>query len=384
VGFFDRVAVIKGYVRERDLAKVSRYLGGERGVAAVYEEPTPGEEVPVSLRTARFFGPAQFLVRMFGLPPYFSFDPTPYLTFSFLLFFGICFGDAIYGIAQVVLALWLARKVREYASLRQMFLLFAYAGVATIVMGVLTGSWCANLYDYLGEGNLLLRVKQATAVFDPLDKPVIALVIALGLGVANQLWAMVLRMYGSLRQRDYAGAVFDSGLWLIYLPGLVLLISAVLMVSEPAWVKRVGLWLVAIGGVGLVLTQGRNEKTFFGKALTGVVSLYGILGTYGSTSFIGDVLSYCRLLALALTTTIVGWSFNIVADLLRGSLGWWGFIPVVVLGHTFNFFISILTGFVHSARLIFVEFFGRFYSGGAPAFVAFGREQGRVRLLDGA
>jgi len=384
VGVFGRVVVIKGYVREQDLAKVAHYLADARGVAAVYEEPTPGEEVPVSLRTARIFAPAQFLVRMFGLPPYFSFDPTPYLTFSFLLFFGICFGDAIYGVAQVLLALWLARKVWEYVSLRQMFLLFAYAGVATIVMGVLTGSWCANLYDYLGEGNLLLRVKQATAVFNPLDKPVLALLIALGLGVANQLWAVVLRMYGSLRQRDYAGAVFDSGLWLIFLPGLVLLISAVLMVSEPAWVKRVGLWLVGIGGVGLVLTQGRNEKGFFAKALTGVVSLYGILGTYGGTTFVGDVLSYCRLLALALTTTIVGWSFNIVADLLRGTLGWWGFIPVVIVGHSFNFCISILTGFVHSARLIFVEFFGRFYSGGAPAFVAFGRERGRVRLREEA
>jgi V/A-type H+-transporting ATPase subunit I len=146
----------------------------------------------------------------------------------------------------------------------------------------------------------------------------------------------------------------------------------------------VGLWLVGIGGVGLVLTQGRNEKGLFAKALTGVVSLYGILGTYGGTTFVGDVLSYCRLLALALTTTIVGWSFNIVADLLRGTLGWWGFIPVVIVGHTFNFCISILTGFVHSARLIFVEFFGRFYSGGAPAFVAFGRERGRVRLREEA
>ena len=75
-------------------------------------------------------------------------------------------------------------------------------------------------------------------------------------------------------------------------------------------------------------------------------------------------------------------SLPIVAGLLKGPLGWWGFIPLVLFGHTFNFFISILGGFVHSARLIFVEFFGRFYSGGAPAFVPFGQEPGRVRLIE--
>lgn len=384
VGFLERVAVIKGYVRQRDLPRVARYLEGQAAVAAVYEEPTPEEPVPVSLRSGKLFAPAQFLVRMFGLPDYFSFDPTPYLMFSFLVFFGVCFGDAVYGLVQVALALWLARKVWDYISLRQMFLLFAYAGVATFVVGVLTGSWCSNLWEpqYLGEGNPLQRIKEATAVFEPMQRPVVALVVALAMGVANQLWAVMLRMYGDLRRGDYAGAVFDGGLWLVFLPGMVLAVTAVIMTEAPAWLLRAGLWMMLVSGVGLVLTQGRREKGLAAKALTGLVSLYGILGTYGSTSFIGDVLSYSRLLALGLTTTIVGMSFNIVAGLLRGPLGWWGFIPVLVFGHTFNFLISILGGFVHSARLIFVEFFGRFYSGGAPGFVAFGEEPGRVRLLE--
>jgi len=387
VGFLERVAVLAGYVRERDLARVSRYLDGQAGVAAVYEEPSPQEEVPVSLRTGKLFAPAQFLVRMFGLPDYFSFDPTPYLMFSFLLFFGICFGAAIYGLVLIGLGLWMARKVWDYTSLRQLFLLFAYAGVATFVVGVLTGSWCAELWKpkYLGEGNLLLRIKESTAIFEPLHKPVIALLIALGLGIANQVWAVMLRMYGAVRRRDYASAVFDSGLWLVFLPGLVLLVTAMMMEGEPPGVSQVGLWMGVGSGVGLVLTQGRHEKGFPAKAVTGVVSLYGILGTYGSTSFIGDVLSYSRLLALGLTTFVVGWSFNIVAGLVKGSLGplgWPAFILVVLFGHTFTFLISILGGFIHSARLIFVEFFGRFYSGGAPAFIAFGQEPGRVRLVE--
>ena len=387
VGLLDRVAVISGYVRKRDLPRVSRYLDGQAAVAAVYEEPTPGDEVPVSLRNNRLFAPGQFLVKMFGLPDYFSFDPTPYLMFSFLLFFGICFGDAIYGLVQVALALLLARKVWDYVSLRRFALLFAYAGVVTFVVGVITGSWCSTLWypEYLGEGNVLQRIKESTALFEPMQKPVIALLVALALGIANQLWAVVMRIYGALRKRDYAAAVFDGGLWLVFLPGLVLVITAVITQDEPVWVMRTGGWLAVTSAVGLVLTQGRREKGLAAKAITGLISLYGILGTYGSTSFIGDVLSYSRLLALGLTTTIVGMSFNIVAGLVKGSLGplgWPAFLVVVLFGHTFNFFISILGGFVHSARLIFVEFFGRFYTGGAPAFVPFGGEAGRVRLVE--
>ncbi len=160
-----------------------------------------------------------------------------------------------------------------------------------------------------------------------------------------------------------------------------------------------------------MLTQGRREKTFLAKAITGLVSLYGILGTYGATSFIGDTLSYSRLLALGLTTMIVGMSFNIIAAVIPEVLAQLvmalaqllpfatGIIrplarflelPVVALclsvliavfGHVFNFLISVLGGFVHSARLIFVEFFTKFYQGGARPFAPLGMPR-TVRIVD--
>jgi V/A-type H+-transporting ATPase subunit I len=108
--------------------------------------------------------------------------------------------------------------------------------------------------------------------------------------------------------------------------------------------------------------------------MTGMISLYGIVGTYGITAFIGDTMSYCRLLALALTTGIVALSFNMMADLLRPIpyVGIFLFIFVLVAAHIFNFFISVLGAFVHSMRLIFVEFFGRFYATGSKPFAPLG------------
>jgi len=133
---------------------------------------------------------------------------------------------------------------------------------------------------------------------------------------------------------------------------------------------RVGIVMFAGGALGLILTQGRSAPGIGGKIFGGVMSLYGIVGTYGLTAFIGDTMSYSRLLALGLTTSIVAYSFNLMAGLLRPIpyVGIVLFIVVVVIGHLFNFTISVLGAFVHSMRLIFVEFFGRFYEGGGRPF----------------
>jgi V/A-type H+/Na+-transporting ATPase subunit I len=202
------------------------------------------------------------------------------------------------------------------------------------------------------------------------------------LGMFNQFYALVLLMYRNLRKGDLAGAVFDGGLWLIFLPGLVLLLLNSQMGGPAIW-SRLALGMITVGGVGLVLTQGRKETTFLGKAITGVVSLYGILGSYGTTSFIGDTLSYSRLLALGLTTVIVGQSANMIAGLTLswGAIGLLVFLVIVVFGHTGNFLISILGAFVHSARLIFVEFFTKFYDGGARPFAPLGAPK-QVRITE--
>jgi len=171
-------------------------------------------------------------------------------------------------------------------------------------------------------------------------------------------------------------------LWLITLPGFLILTST-LFLKMPAYVITIGKYMTIVGAVGLISTQGRNEKGIAGKIFTGIVSLYGIVGTYGCTSFISDVLSYTRILALSLTTTIVGMAFNIVALLFKTGtiIGTILFIIALVTGHMFNFFMSILSAFIHPARLIFLEFFGRFYEGGAPKFQPYGFNSQRIKIM---
>lgn len=406
-----RIAILSGYVRVREMRKLEELLGREfPDVGLVVEDPKPGEDVPVSLGGSKFFAPAQFLTSMFGLPDYFGFDPSPYIFFTFLVFFGLCFGDVVYGLMLLGMGWWLARKSVNYRSLATFFRLLSLCGFSSMVVGALTGSWAADLFTGGYVGRAPASLAERLTIIDPLKRTIVLLGIVLAIGMCNQFYGVLLLMYREWRKRDYFAALCDGGLWLVFLPGLLLLLAAAAADLPSTW-SNIGLWMAILGGAGLVLTQGRRERTFLAKAITGLVSLYGILGTYGATSFIGDTLSYSRLLALGLTTMIVGMSFNIIAvvipevlaqlvmalaQLLPFASGAIRFaarflelpavalclsVLIAVFGHVFNFLISVLGGFVHSARLIFVEFFTKFYQGGARPFAPLGTPR-TVRIVD--
>ena len=379
-----RIAVVRGYLPSRELetfsAKVRKSYSGE----VLAEDPLPSEAVPVKIRTRPFFRPAELLVNMFGVPDYFSIDPTPFLTFSFLIFFGICFGDAVYGLALVALSLSLMRHFRANRGLRRFFLLFLYAGVSTFIFGALTGSWASDLGDHLPDNNILKRLRDSVPYFDPLRDPMFSLVIVIFIGIANQYFGIAMLIWRNWRRGDWRGVLYDGGLWYLYLTGLIILICG-FFVRVPAALFNTGWVLLGLGAVGLLLTQGRAEKTLFARFAVGLVSLYGILGSYGATSFIGDTLSYSRLLALGLTTSIVGMSFNVLADVVKATpfVGMVLFIAVLIFGHSFNFFLSIIGSFVHPARLILLEFFGRFYELGGVKYKPFGFQTEQIEVIGG-
>ncbi len=373
-----------GYVRANRLEAFrtrmeKEFPGAELDILA----QAPGVEPPVAMRWNNFVRPAGLLVNMFGLPSYRSIDPTNFLTLTFLVFFGICYGDVLYGTLLILLAAWLKKRFKDQRGLVQFFRLFTYAGVSTVIFGVAVGSWGADLPRYFGESNPIELLRLRTMLLDPLTKPVIALAIAVGIGVTNQFYGIFMRFLRDFRRGDVASAVYDGVFWLTYLGSLIVLALSLVMGGS-----RVVTWIAAtvfvLSAIGLVLTQGREEKTFAGRAINGVISLYGIMGTYGTTSFIGDVISYSRLMALGMTTSVVGMSFNIIAGMVKEVpyIGWVLFFAVAVFGHLFNFAMSIMSAFVHSARLILLEWFGRFYEGGGVPFRPYGFQSTQLDLIE--
>ena len=118
--------------------------------------------------------------------------------------------------------------------------------------------------------------------------------------------------------------------------------------------------------MGIIFTSGRESKNW-GKRL-----LKGLYGAYGVTSYLSDILSYSRLLALGLATSVISTVFNQLGSMLGNSIpGIILFILVFLIGHTLNLAINALGAYVHTNRLQFVESFGKFYEGCGKKFIPF-------------
>lgn len=371
--------VSRGYVKSDHLELFTLRLESVLPSATVIEcdapAPTEGdaEEPPVSLKWNKWISPAGLLVKMYGLPSYNSIDPTPYVFTIFFIFVGICLGDAAYGLALILIMLGLKAKYKEQKGLQDFFQCFVYCGIAALVFGTLTGSWMGDLSSLIPGMGWFDKFRTTFQLLDPVKDSQLALYIAIGIGVFTQFYGMALRTYRDWRRGDMMGAFADGILWIAFLAFAIL---GGITGSGIIWF----LFLVTI--VALIFTQGRDQKGWVGRILVGLVAIYGIVGAYGASAILGDLISYARLMALNLTGAALGSTFNMLAR-LSTEIPYAGIIVailVVIGGHLMNFFLNLLGGFVHSARLIILEFFGRFYEAGGSPYKPYGFDSANVDL----
>ena len=377
----ERCSVVTGYVREVEVESLEQLCEGF-GVVCMTGDPTEGDSTPVSITNNKWLKPMEILINMFGFPVYSTFDPTVFLAIPFLLFFALCLGDVLYGAIQIGICLYFMRKYRQSTGVHNFMMVFLYGGVAAMVAGALTGSWGGDLISetYLGKGNAVARFVTSLRIIDPLQSAFQFLMVAWIIGALNQLYGVGLAIYKAARRHDYASIVYDCVGWLLFLPA----ISALLFIGTK-WgtAFRSGYLIALTTGLVLLLLGGARQGKGAGKVLTALVNLYGIQSSYGAGSFLGDVLSYSRLLALGLTTSMLGSAFNMIGSLVKVPvLGLIVGALVLVFGHLLNYFMGAMGAFIHSARLILLEFFGRFYEGGAPRFHRFGFWSEVVKIVD--
>ncbi len=339
--------LLQGWVPAAALPALEEALSRETETAVLAgREPEEGEDYPILLDNRSLVKPYEVITRLYSLPSKGEPDPTPLLAPFFFIFFGICLSDIGYGLLLSLLALFLARKLKLAGMGKQLVLLLFWGGLSAAFFGALMGGFFGNLID--------LR----PLWFNPLDDPMRMLVYCFVLGLFQVYCGMAVQAYREIKAGRIWAAVFDQGLWFLFLTGLALL-------ALPG-ARQVATWSALSGAAGLVLTQGRSQKGLFKKFFGGLVSLYNITG------YLSDVLSYSRLLALGLATGVIATAINTAGGLLAGSIA--GVVVMVVLllgGHIFNLLISTLGSFVHTSRLQYIEFFGKFFDGGGKPFRPF-------------
>ncbi|HAW60061.1 MAG TPA: hypothetical protein DCW86_01140 [Actinobacteria bacterium] len=361
------VFMLEGWTRETDAPAVrDRAMVISREVDVTFVDPTEEDRPPIILENKKWLKPFEIVTRLYGLPRYGELDPTPHLALFFTVFFGICVGDVGYGLLLILLSWWLRRKLPVSETVKRFFVLLIYGGFAAMVAGALTGSWFCVPTESLPP--ILARMM----VVEPLKEPIIYLIFCFALGFLHLLFGVVLEAYEYVKQSRWMDAIFKEGSKLIFLPGAALLIVRLLSGGKgepPVWLP-VAKWMAIVGAVLIVLFHNRENKNILAR-IGG-----GIYGLYGMTSFIGDTISYCRLMALGLATFLIGWAINIMGQLTLSIpyVGFVGMIVILVVGHLFNLAINLISAFVHPARLQYVEFFTKFFEGGGRKFQPFAIE----------
>jgi len=374
----EQTVLLQGWVPVHQESELRRSLAPfEKDIELILSEPAAEEEPPIILENVKCARPFEMLTMLYGAPVYGSVDPSfPMMPF-FLLFFGMCYADAGYGIVITAIALYFLNKYKRMPdNIKQALVLVKYCGIATIIFGAVTGSWMGDMIDAFSFLAFLRPVKDFFTLLEPMKDPMLLLGISLALGIVHIYCGIFLAAWANIRQKNYFAACADQGGWLVLLTGLLFFGAG--SFGKPA-LGPVGKWMAVAGALILVLTQGREKKGIFSKFISGCLSLYNV------TSYLGDVLSYSRLLALGLVGGAVAMIINLMSSLCGGTayVGWILALLIFFGGHVFSMVINILGAFVHPLRLQYVEFFGKFYNSGGKAFEPFSYKTEYVNVSDG-
>ncbi len=378
VGTTERVGVIQGWVRRHEFDQLVKEVTSAIDSAEVLKiEPEPGESPPIELKNRWIIKPFEVITELYGMPHAREVDPTPLAAPFFALFFGFCLTDAGYGIVLIILSLLLMKYLRTGHKL--LWLIFA-GGLTTIFMGAITGGWFGlteeTIPPWLG---FVATLRRTLMQFDPLKNPMLMFGIALALGFIQVTFGLIIEMIENFRARDALAAVFDQISWIVLLWSAVLFGAAKIGAIEQTHIS-VFKWAAigaAIAIIGFSHRVGKNPVVRLG---------WGLYNLYGITGYLGDVLSYARLLALGLATGGIAMVINAVALMAKGipGVGYAAMILVLAGGHTLNIAVNALGGFVHSARLQYVEFYPKFFEGGGKRFKPFARELKYTHLVEKA
>jgi len=350
---------LQGWIRAQDAAAARKKLQTRFDTVDVYlSDPSPDDVLPVVLKNRKVLYPFEFLTGMYGYPAYQDVDPTPFLAPFFFLFFGYCLGDAVYGLILAMFSVFALKKFKMGPQGTRFFRLLLYCGISTIVVGALTGGWLGDLSKYI-FGRTLPAIWVS-----PQDNPTAVLNVALILGIINIWTGYAVAAYGNIRRKQYLAVVLDQVPIFFLLAGLTG-IGLIFLKTLSADAVQPSLALVGVGAVVILAAHGRHEPSLAGKVG------FGVLGVYSAaTGYLSDILSYSRLWALGLVTAAMASTVNLIAATMGKLIPVVGTVFAVFIilgGHILTLLVNTLGAFVHPIRLVFVEFFSKFFrSTGRP------------------
>ena len=308
------------------------------------------EEVPTVLENNTFLQPFENLTEMYGLPKYGELDPTPYTAPFYLVFFGMMAADLGYG-ALLWLGTFIMLKFFHFdKGTNRNLKFFHLLSYPVMIWGIVFGSaFGADLpFQPLSLSKDLITIMILSIIFG-----VIQIMVGLSLGA-----------YSNLKKKAYIDAYTSHLGWLAIITGIILYVLGS-MVLNISWIATIGSSIAIIAAVAIVVVTVLTSENKWGGLASGLYNLYGISG------YVADVVSYTRLMALAVSGGSIASAFNMLVGFLPPVARFTAGIFLIVALQGLNIFLSFLGAYVHGLRLQFVEFFGKFYDGGGHALKPF-------------
>lgn len=369
------VFVITGYIPAESAPALEKELTEKFEAYVELETPAEDEDVPVKLKNNAFAAPVEGVLESYSMPGRKEIDPSTLMAVFYYFLFGMMLSDAGYGLIMVIgCGVALAKFKNMEESLQKFLKMFLYCGISTVFWGAMFGSFFGDAVTVIGKTFFNVDIAIPALWFTPLNEPMRLLLFSFLIGVIHLFAGLGAQFYQLARQGLWKDAIFDVVFWYMLVGGGILYLLSMQMFADmvslgftlPAAVGTAGAIAAGIGAVGIVLTAGRESRSPFKRLLKGLYGLYGV------SSYLSDILSYSRLLALGLATGVIASVFNQMGAMLGNSpAGVAVFVFAFLVGHTLNLGINVLGAYVHTNRLQFVEFFGKFFEGGSRKFNPF-------------
>jgi V/A-type H+-transporting ATPase subunit I len=310
------------------------------------------DEVPIKLKNGKFVSAFESITSMFSMPRYDGLDPTPLVAPFYFLFFGMMVADVGYGLITFLGALFVIKRFKLEEGTKKFLTFFMYLGISTTLWGLIFGSVFGDAVK------IPALINQTEDIFT-------IVYLSIGFGAFQILIALLVKAYIIGKSGSWLHAFYDAGAWILTLVSIGLLLATGSPIAK---------YLMFFGMIIIILTNGRDAKTTGGKLASGLYALYGITG------YIGDLISYIRLMALGMAGASIAGAMNLIIGYIPGVAFFIVGPLLFILIHIFNLSLSLLGAYVHSLRLQYVEFFGKFYSGGGRPFEPFKMKNNYIKI----